>query len=104
MKFTVATVIVLSALIVSPAFASDGPAVYKSKCAMCHGADGEGDTPAGKALKAKSLKEADAMKASDTDLIAIIKNGKGKMPAYSGKLADDDIKSTVAYIRLLQKK
>ena len=104
MKITVATMIFLSTLIITPAFASDGPDIYKSKCAMCHGADGAGDTPAGKALKAKSLKEADAMKATDVDLIAIVKNGKGKMPAYSGKLADDDIKSTIAYIRLLQKK
>ena len=43
------------------------------------------------------------VKASDADLIAATKNGKGKMPAYAGKLTDPQIKDVVAYIRTLQK-
>jgi mono/diheme cytochrome c family protein len=33
-----------------------------------------------------------------------VTNGKNKMPAYKGKLADDQIKELVAYIRDLAKK
>jgi len=39
----------------------------------------------------------------DSDLIPIIKSGKNKMPAFSGKLNDDQITSLVTYIRTLQK-
>jgi mono/diheme cytochrome c family protein len=94
----------LAASIVTPAFAADsGPDTYKAKCAMCHGADGLGATPAGKAMKAASFKDPAIVKAPDSELIAAVKNGKNKMPAYTGKLTDDQIKSAVAYIRTLQK-
>ena len=46
----------------------------------------------------------DVMKESDTDLIAVIKNGKNKMPAFAGKLTDAQITDVVAYIHTLQKK
>jgi mono/diheme cytochrome c family protein len=80
-----------------------GADTYKAKCQMCHGADGLGATPAGKSLKATSFKDPAAVKATDADLIAIVKNGKNKMPAYTGKLTDDQIKAVVTYIRTLQK-
>jgi mono/diheme cytochrome c family protein len=72
---------------------------------MCHGADGLGATPAGKAMKAVSFKDATVVKAPDAELIAAVKNGKNKMPAnaVNAKLTDDQIKSVVAYIRTLQK-
>lgn len=95
--FTVAT-------LVTPAFAQGGGAdIYKAKCVMCHGADGLGSTPAGKALKAASFKDAALVKASDSDLITVVSKGKGKMPAYGGKLTDAQIKAAVSYIRTLQK-
>ncbi len=81
-----------------------GADTYKAKCSMCHGADGSGSTPAGKSMKAIPFNSPDLVKASDADLIAATKNGKGKMPAYSGKLTDPQIKDVVAYIRTLQKK
>ncbi len=34
-----------------PAEESKGKAVYESRCAFCHGADGRGDGPAGAALQ-----------------------------------------------------
>jgi len=86
------------------AFAQSGGAdVYKSKCVMCHGADGLGATPAGKALKAASFKDAILVKAGDPELIAAATKGKGKMPAYDGKLTDAQIKAVIAYVRTLQK-
>jgi len=86
------------------AMAQGAADTYKAKCAMCHGADGSGDTPAGKAMKAPSFAAPEIIKASDAELIAITKTGKGKMPAYTGKIPDDQIKDLVAYIRTLQKK
>lgn len=86
------------------AFAQSGGAdLYKSKCVMCHGADGSGATPAGKALKAASFKDAVLVKAADPELIAVATKGKGKMPAYEGKLTDAQIKAVIAYVRTLQK-
>ena len=83
---------------------SGGEATYKAKCAMCHGADGLGATPAGKAMGTKSFASPELVKASDADLIAVTKSGKGKMPAYAAKLSDAQIKDVIAYIRTLEKK
>ena len=55
-------------------------------------------------MKVVSFSAPDIVSASDADLIADTKNGKGKMSAYAGKLTDDQIKDVVAYIRTLQKK
>ena len=77
-----------------------GAATYKAKCQMCHAADGSGN----KAMKVNSFSGPETVSMSDADLIAIVQKGKGKMPAYSGKLTDPQITDVVAYIRTLQKK
>ena len=88
----------------TPAFAQDpGEATFKLKCAMCHGADGLSNTPAGKVLKAASFKDAVVLNKSEAELISIVKTGKNKMPAFGDKLSEDQIKSAVAYIHTLQK-
>lgn len=86
--------------------ADDSAALYKAKCATCHGPDGSGNTTMGKALKVADLGSADVQKESDAALTADITNGKGggKMPAFKGKITDDQIKGLVAYIRSLAKK
>lgn len=78
--------------------------LYKSKCQMCHAADGSGNTPAGKSTKVHPFNAPDVVSMSDADLIAITQKGKNKMPAYAGKLTDAQITDLVAYIRTLQKK
>jgi cytochrome c6 len=80
-----------------------GADIYKAKCQMCHGADGLGNTPAGKAMKARPFNAPDVLKESDTDLTAVIKSGKNKMPAFAGKLSGAQIADLVAYIHSLQK-
>jgi mono/diheme cytochrome c family protein len=42
-------------------------------------------------------------KMPDADLIAVVKSGKKKMPAFAKKLTDDQIASVVAYVHMLQK-
>ncbi len=100
----IAAIAILAATTMTSAFAQAGADTYKAKCAMCHGADGLGATPAGKAMGAKPFNSPEYVKASDAELIAATTNGKGKMPAEKGKLTDAQIKDAVSYIRTLQKK
>src|SRR5438270_11315923 len=61
-----------------PAAADDAAATYKTKCAMCHGADGKGDTPAGKKMGAHDFGSAEVQKMSDADLTQAIAKAKTK--------------------------
>ena len=91
-------------LLSPPARADDkSAALYKQKCAVCHGADGKGDTPAGKSTKVRSFSDPEIAKQSDEELASVIEKGKNKMPAYGKSLKPDEIKSIVAYIRSLVK-
>jgi len=80
----------------------DAAPIYKAKCAMCHGATGDGQTPTGKAMKVRDLRSADVKKMSDADLAKIITDGKGKMPAYKGKLTPAEISALVGFIKALK--
>ena len=86
------------ALALPPIAAADAAADYKAKCAGCHGADGSKSM-----MGAKPLSGAEVQAMSDADLNAEITNGKGKMPAYKGKLTDEQISDLVKYIRTLKK-
>jgi cytochrome c6 len=90
-------------LFAMPAKADDAAALFKGKCAGCHGADGKGDTSMGKMFKLRDFGSVDVQKQTDAQLTDIITNGKEKMPAYKGKLTDDQIKQIVAFIRSLKK-
>ena len=78
--------------------------LYASKCVACHAADGSGNTPVGKTLKLKDLKDPDAVKQTDAELTTIITKGKDKMPAYEKTLKPAEIAGLVAYVRTLQGK
>jgi cytochrome c6 len=78
-------------------------AAYKAKCAMCHGADGKGETPTGKAMKVTDIASEDVLKMSDADLSAAISAGKGKMPAFK-TLTPEQVKDLAAYVRAFAKK
>lgn len=78
--------------------ADDGAAIYKGKCAACHGADAAGKP----AAKIPSLIDDKVKKESDDDLSKSI-TGTAKHPAGVKGLPADDVKAVVAYIRTLQK-
>lgn len=84
--------------------ADDGAAVYKAKCAMCHGADLAGKP----AAKIPSLVTDEAKKASDADLTEMIANGgkdKKASHAFAAKgVTPDQVKMVIAYVREAQKK
>ena len=71
----------------------DAAALYKTKCVACHGANGSGNTPAGKKLKAGDLRSPKG------DVYKIIAGGKGKMPGFQKSLGADKVKALTDYIR-----
>jgi mono/diheme cytochrome c family protein len=83
--------------------ANDVAAVFKAKCASCHGADGSGNTPAGKKTGAKDFKSAEVKGQSDAALLNAILKGKGKMPGYEKSLGADQCKALAAHCRSLMK-
>jgi cytochrome c6 len=79
---------------------------WENHCAKCHGADGKGQTKAGKKLNVKDytdakvqaeMKDADMIKTTTDGLFD--KAGKEKMKAYKDELSADEIKELVAYVR-----
>ncbi len=64
-----------------------GDAIYASQCAGCHGASGEGGL--GPSLQVSQL--------SLEDITAVIANGAGTMPGYSGTLTPEQIDAVSAH-------
>ena len=84
--------------------ADDGAALYKAKCAACHGADLAGKP----AAKIPSLVSDESKKVSDADLTDAIANGgkdKKASHAFANKgVTPDQVKMVVSYVRDAQKK
>ena len=83
---------------------SNAEANYKAKCAGCHGPDGTGSTPAGKAMKVRDFHSPEVQKETVAELADVISNGRNKMPKYSDKLKDAEIKDLAEYVHDLGKK
>ncbi len=98
-------VVALALFMFSPSFswAEDGAALFKTKCAACHGADAAGKP----AVKAPSLISPEAKKLTDEEITdAIANGGKDKKPMHSFAkkgVTPEQIKALVSYIRTLQK-
>jgi cytochrome c5 len=104
-KVNVAVLTVATALAVvltlSLAANAQSADLFKSKCVMCHAADGTGSA-VGKKMGAHDFTTAEVQKMSDAALTDTITNGKNKMPKY-GSLKPEEIKGLVAHIRTLKK-
>jgi mono/diheme cytochrome c family protein len=94
----------------SPESITNGAALFKRHCVMCHGATGQGDGPAAKNLKGKlpNLSDKATMsKVTDEQIHEIVTNGKkseiGNMPALGKRLKPDEITDIVSYVRTLAK-
>ena len=85
--------------------APDGAAIYKEKCAKCHGDKGEGNAKATeklcKGVTVEQLKLGPIATKSDADVRKITAEGKDKMPAYKEKLSAEEIDAVIAYCRQL---
>jgi len=87
------------------AAATPGKANYEKLCASCHGADGKGNPAMIKAMGEKGLnivsKQVQAKK--DDELLKVIVDGAGKMPASGKNLTKQEQKDVLAYARSLAK-
>jgi mono/diheme cytochrome c family protein len=83
--------------------ASGGKALYEKSCAGCHGPDGKGNEKMAKIFGDKGLNIVgkETAKKSDEQLLKIIAEGAGKMPA--SKLSKDEQKEALGYVRSLTK-
>jgi len=94
---------ILATMAVASANADDkGAALYKSRCAVCHGTTGKGDSPAGKNLGVLSFSDPKVQAKGDAELKDVIEKGKNKMPAYGKSLKPEDIQGLLAYVRSLK--
>jgi len=100
-------IVLLSAGVV--AHANNSKINWQMHCAMCHGKNGQGDTPAGKHLGAPNFRDAKAQAAFTDDEAfkaikeGIQKDGRMKMKPYAGELTDQDIRELVQYLRTFKK-
>jgi cytochrome c6 len=101
---TILLFVASSFLLAAPVFGQSTAKLYKERCAVCHGADGKGDTPVGKGMHLRALDSPDVQKMSDKEMTEIIADGKNAMPAYKDKLSAEQIKDLVGYIRAMAKK
>lgn len=100
MNFTKVLVLILVAAVVMsvalPAFAADGAAVYKAKCAACHGPEGQGKI--GPAVKGSSL--------SADQITALLTTGDEAKKAPHKKavagVTADDAKAVADFIKGLK--
>jgi mono/diheme cytochrome c family protein len=84
--------------------AEEGHELFKQNCEKCHGPDGSANTPIGKAVGAKDLRAAEALKLTDAQIYTQIDKGKGNMPPFGDALDKEKINNLIAYVRELGKK
>ena len=99
----VLTFVVASSLIGQQAAKSPGASIFRSKCVLCHGADGSGKTALGKQLQAADLRSKDVQKHSDAELHKIIHDGQANMPAFTDQLSDTEIDQVLKHVRAFGK-
>jgi mono/diheme cytochrome c family protein len=89
----------------APVFAqsNSGETAFRQNCAMCHGIDGSGNTPAGQQFGAPDFRGAKVKGLTDAQIEQVIADGRKMMPPYGKRLSADQIKELVQYIRELQK-
>lgn len=89
-----------------------GALLYQQNCAECHGPEAQGH-PDWENAKQRGYSAAPpldgtgpAKKLRETELVAIIKNGvkyngKPVMPAWQGRVSDEDVKSVITWFQAL---
>jgi len=92
----VAVLLCMCFALLQSSFAADGAAIYKTKCAMCHGADGQGKI--GPALKGVSL--------SEEQIVELLTKGDEAKKVPHKKpvngLSADDAKAVAEYVKSLK--
>lgn len=78
---------------------SPGETIFKTKCVLCHGPDGSGQTPLGKQLQAANLGSKEVQKQSNAELHKIVHDGRANMPPFAEQLSDEEITQVIQYVR-----
>jgi|SRR4029450_3354209 mono/diheme cytochrome c family protein len=104
--WSVVSMLALCSLVLSVGWAvadPDGKALYDSKCASCHGADGVAKEMWAKKGARNFNDPAWQKEKADEDLTKATTDGipDKKMPAYKDKLKPEEITAVVKYIRTL---
>jgi cytochrome c6 len=95
--------LLLSALLVFPAVTGageppvDGQQLYERKCLACHGADGAGDKPLGRAMAVPDLRTSEM---TEAEIEKVILDGRGRMTAYRRRLTGDQVEQIAEYVVL----
>ena len=97
------TFVIVSSLVGQQAAKSPGANVFRTKCVLCHGADGGGKTPLGKQLQAADLRSKDVQKMGNAELHKIIHDGQANMPPFADQLSESEIDQVLKHIRALAK-
>ena len=71
-----------------------GERTYKTFCAGCHSANGEGSE-----LGTSFAGDKSRLVKSDEELIKSIRDGKGGMPAFSWLFTEDQVAEVVKYLK-----
>lgn len=84
---------------------NEGKDLYVKNCQSCHGKTGLGDGPKSKLLEtsAGDFSGKAFQSQSDGSMFFKTEKGRGDMPAYKGKIADNDIWKIVNFMRTLKK-
>src|SRR5579883_1011517 len=70
--------------------------LFRQNCAECHGSTGKGLPEHGTPdFTSRSVQSA----MSDQQVVSTIRDGKGRMPAWAGKLSDSQIAELASYVR-----
>jgi len=85
---------------------ANGAAIFKAKCASCHGADAGGDTAMGKKHNIPDLRSSVVQDLTDAELATVIADGKPNGPSASAHKSKaptaDQMKDVIAYLRSIR--
>jgi len=82
-----------------------GKEIYESKCALCHGVNGDGKGPASAGLNPKptNFRESHGEKMTDGEHFWKITTGKGGMPSFDKELTEVERWHVINYIHTFSK-
>merc|ERR1711879_85388 len=86
-----------SKVAVSAAAAGAGESVFSGNCAACH-AGGQNVIMPEKTLQQDALEEYLDGGFNEAAVVKQVTNGKNAMPAFGGRLSDDDIANVATYV------
>lgn len=78
-----------------------GQATFQAECAKCHGADGSGDTPVGKAMKVPSLRDARLAGPDAVEMIVKHLQTHPKHAAVRNKLSAEEMEAVARAVQSL---